>query len=595
MKTIKAALMLLVLAVTIPAYGAQRSLLELAPNDTIAVIRMKDMSAQWKKFETTGAYQKLDHSVLMTKIRESQDFRDITDVLAVMEGGPVTPMELLLNFFGVDAVLSIVELPDNNSGGILVMRASSSDVLRRDIELLDSLDDKKAISPEDEILPYRDISILKRQREKKGKMETTYRVVTGDLIILSDNLELVKKTVDRHLDPSERGITADKRFKEAMARLPALANPITAYVDVKAIIAKIEAHLKSETQNKKLKPAYMLTAMMDSFDTVSAAVNFDDGAVITFSANAIQGAEMDKLLATFQTTGVIDAPAKLPAGTTVAFVAVRMDPKKLWDGLLSHFGENKTEKLRKLAIAANSFIGMADKSPEEGILEMLGANVCIAAIKQKSATTSPSTTEPAFSLPALVALMDYDGGREMSVRLDSIASAFFTVAAVTEGQKRHPSFRYETERFEGVMIHKIKLHRPAMKWLSPSLAIMDKFIVASSTVEGVKAVISTVKGKTPSLVSGKRIAPHAGEFRKPASGLLFLDISATADLLVRHKRLLLAGSKEVLSGAKTYEQARTEFDVFIDLLRIAESLGASTTLDKDGARRTVRLTVNNEQ
>jgi len=587
MRKVKVPALLVALAVATSAMGAERSLLELVPADALVVVRAKGMAAQWEKFTSTGVYQRLDHSMLMKEIRENADYQALRDTLATWPGGPIAPVDLALDFLGQDAVLALLKLPEGGFDGVIVLKAPSADILRRDIELLDSLDDKKDVSPADETETHKGVTILKRMRQKKGAMKTTFRAVVGELLIVSENSALVKATIDRHLDAAARGITANERFKAAMARLPNKANPITLYLDVQAAVAEIESKLKTAPVRPPEKLLRLWASVADAFDTASVAVNFEKGAVLTGTVAALKGHEMDRLLATFKTTGSIAAPGRLPADSTVGVAAARFNPKALWSAVLKQLGPGKRAKAEQFAALANGVLGMADKTPAEGVLELLGPEICLAAIKTEG------TPGILIAPPALVALVDCKGGKETAARLDAVASAFFTIAGAMEAKKTRPAFAYTPERIGDVLIHKVTLTRPPVKnWLSPSLAVLDDFIVISTSAEGIKAVVSTVKGKSVALAADKTFAEQGAHLRRPSSGFFYLDVGRGVDLLVRHKGVLLAADKQVVRGAKTYEQAQKEFDMFVELLRVVKSLGSSGVLDENGAQRTIRLVVD---
>ena len=587
MRKVKVLTLLVALSIAMPVLSAERSLLELAPKDSLLVLRLKDMASQWDQFKATGVYQRLDHSALMKTVRENPDYQAFTDKLATWPGGPITPIELALDFLGRDAVLAVRKLPEGGHDGVVLLRSPSADVLRRDIELLDSLDDKKDVSPADETETYKDITILKRAREKKGKMKTTLRAVVGDLLILSENANLVKAAIDRHLGASEGGIATDERFKAAMARLPNKANPITIYLDIKAALSELETKLKTAPQKPRANLLRLWASMARAFDTASAAINFEEGVILTGTASPLKGREMDKLLAAFKTTGSVAAPKRLPAGTTVAAATARLNAKALWTALTTHLAPAKRAQAEKFVALANGVLGMADKTPAEGVLDILGPEVCLAAIK------IPPPPGAAIAPPALVALVEYKGGRDMAMRLDAIASAFFTVAGATEANKLRPAFAYAPERMGDVLIHRARLTKlPLRNWLAPSMAVTDDFVILSTSTEGIKAVLSTVKGKSAPLTADKNFTGQGAHLRRPSSGLFYLDVGRAVDLLVRHKALLLAVDKKVVSGAKTYEKAQEEFDTFIELLRIVKSFGSSGVLDETGVQRILRIIVD---
>ena len=563
------------------AHGQSRSFSSMLPESTAIYL------------EIAAADQLLDHP-LRTKIQSSDAFQKIwrrPDVLK-MRGG-LTLVEMTLG----DNVENFVR--KLNNGGLAV----AFDRDRKGLILIARTESRKWL---DEYMD-RLIQFARENAKKNGKSnpvkERSYRDVMvyqvdqlivasfDEYLVVTNNSELGRTTVDRYLDNSKGGLVDSPHFQEVSAARKAKSDQVDvpreiawSYLDVQmlrdASMAKELLSGKSKDLSAELIFGGLLSTLHHTPAITGSLTLTPQAAALTFSSPHKTDWAGEEREYVFGPNGKGQALPTLTTSGTLASLSTFRDLSKLWLRAGDLFGERVNDQLAKADSTLTTLFSGRDFGKD--IMGAVHPELRLVVAHQEFSSERPI---PAVRLPSFAIVGQLRDPSMMKVELRRIFQSLIGFLNVTGAMEGRPQLDLGTEAVGDVQLttaeyvpetdRKATQEVPIYFNFSPSIAFVTDTVIVSSTIGFSKELAKQVQGSSN--------PPAKTSNETGTNTLLEIDAKSLVRALDDNRNQIV--SQNILKKGQTKQEAEAEFQTLLSVLTLFKSARVQLDFNEQASLR----------
>lgn len=381
-------------------------------------------------------------------------------------------------------------------------------------------------------------------------------VIVDDLLLVSNNKEVLKGAIDRHRNPAAANLASTSDFSQARSKRPAGAIGWS-WVNLAAVRQdpNVQKGLAKRSDNPVAE--LLLAGVIDTLKqspSLTSSLSFDASS-IKFRAELPRQPSTTAATRAWFFAAADNETAVTPPGTIGTFALFR-NLAGLWLARDELFDETIVAQFAQADTNLGLFFSGRDFGPE--VLGELETPVQLVVARQEYPADKPT---PALKLPAFGLVLKLKHADDFAPELLMAYQKLIGIVNITGAQQGKPQLLLSTEEYQGATISKAsylhnakvpKENAPPHYNFSPACARIGDHFVFASTVGLVRQTVDALKPGSPPVTLKDNSA-------------LTIDAAALAAILDDNKELLT--TQNMLKEAHNRTEAETAVQTLLDALR----------------------------
>ena len=565
----KTFVLLIALTCVASAALATDDLAAVLPKDTVLVVRVRGLHALWKQFVASEAFKRIEQAPIpdiANGIAKAK--RDLTEFQAQ------TGIEVekgLASIFGTDIALAVF----TDRTAAFVARSADSGRLTSSVETIMQIerDEGKYLGEKTtyhEGVEIRSIRVKEPQAPPEAA-KTRHHAIAGDLLIVSEEFEAVKRVVNV-VKSKQPALSTAEEYRKAEA-LFAKDAFVTFYADTDrlATVKDFEAFFNGKLKNPVVK--LFATRAKDLAIThyvAGSMVARPTGMTIGYTVVFDEAAAKARFGGLMPPTGApLDVVSFLPPSAVLTY-ANQVNKAALWRHLIDTIGQGMpavAEKIKATAGQVSNSVGNPDF--EKDLLGQFGDQAALVVLP------GPGEDDP----PAAAIVLEMKPDATLPISLKTFVGMAATIAQAEAKKKGiEPPVGLVRADHQGVQLTTLLLKEKKLKGkLNPTLFVKGKFLVISTTPGAARALLDAHAS------GAVRFQPVAGQ---TTTGQGKLNARALKALLKKHRAFLVANG---VKDGKTREKTEAEMAGLDFVLSFINTIDFRATLAPGRLERTVEV------